>query len=271
MRRHRYQFDLANLLSLFRPLYPECVLCRRRRKPTEDGTCCFVCADKVPYIKRVVCAHCGRADFCHDCDRLLADHRNPPALAFHRSAARYDSFLKFVIAQYKYRGHERLRNLLKDILKHGFELLQNQLAVQEDRYTETFDMITFVPISGPRAHERGFNQAEQLAEELSEVTGLPVMSLLRREKHAPKQSQQTRIGRLKVSHQVFAFDEEVWAKMVSEQQENNQVARMLTLDRPLRIIIVDDVYTTGTTLEACAGVLKTRLGSHVYGLTLARA
>lgn len=100
-------------------------------------------------------------------------------------------------------------------------------------------VVTWVP--GHRDHvlERGFNQAELLGRALARHAGLPAAPLLRRTRHGARQSGLGRVARAGNVHHSFALREEA-----------GRVGRKLK-----RVMIVDDVYTTGETLSRCAEVL----------------
>ncbi|MFA4965663.1 MAG: phosphoribosyltransferase family protein, partial [Thermoleophilia bacterium] len=100
-------------------------------------------------------------------------------------------------------------------------------------------VVTWVP--GHRDHtlERGFNQAELLARGLARRVGVPYAPLLRRVRHGARQSGLDRLARAANVRDAFAL-----------REEHNRVLRNLK-----RVVIVDDVYTTGETLNHCAQVL----------------
>ena len=113
------------------------------------------------------------------------------------------------------------------------------------------DVLIPVPLHARRERERGFNQSELLAREVSKATGLPVESrVLRRTRDTPPQ----------VS---FGSREERRRNIEGAFESTSKADGK-------RILLIDDVVTTGSTLSACAGALKTA-GSHsVCGLALAR-
>ena len=117
---------------------------------------------------------------------------------------------------------------------------------------DEFDLIVPVPLHPTKQRERGFNQAAVLAQALSKRTSLPVGKALRRVRYTKTQT---------------AFDR-------AERMQNLRHAFCL---RPradvqgLRVLLVDDVLTTGSTLSECARVLKKAGASSVYAATAARA
>jgi ComF family protein len=114
-------------------------------------------------------------------------------------------------------------------------------------------LVTWVP--GHRDHtlERGFNQAELLARGLARQARLPAAPLLRRRRHGARQSGLGRSARAANVRDAFAL-----------RQDANRV-----LNRLKRVIIVDDVYTTGETLNRCSEVLA-RAGVEPHVFTFAR-
>lgn len=122
--------------------------------------------------------------------------------------------------------------------------------------------LTFVPLSQERLAERGFNQAEQLARRLGAKIKLPVVDLLVRHRHTDKQSHKTRSARLQDLEHVFALRTDLSRASFPMLRQGGG---------PLRIYIVDDVYTTGSTLIQCASAIQRVWPSvEVFGLTWAR-
>lgn len=159
--------------------------------------------------------------------------------------------MKAWLARYKYRGDERLSGLMADILLHAYRLHRPQPADQPA-------LLTYVPLSEARRGDRGFNQAEQMARELGKRLKLSVVPLLQRNRHTEKQSLKKRMDRLRDMQDLFSLHE-----------EGLIVLRRLPQPAP-RIYVVDDVYTTGSTLNECAKAIRQGLDARVYGLTFAR-
>lgn len=210
---------------------------------------CSRCAGQIPWIETVMCPRCGRAETCEDCGR-----RDNPRLSLSRSAVKYDERMKEWLAAYKYRGNERLRHLFAEMLHIAYKR-------HERLYTETGEVhwITYVPVSAERLEERGFNQAAQLAGGLAARTGVPVVSLLRRNRNTAKQSYKSRAERLGDLKDAF----------VIEEQGLNRILKNAA-GQPINIVIIDDVYTTGSTLHHCAKTIGEHADANVYGLTWAR-
>jgi ComF family protein len=108
-----------------------------------------------------------------------------------------------------------------------------------------------VPIGPRRLRQRGYNQAELLTEAIGRVINVPVMPVLERVKEGPSQ---TRLN-------------------VAQRRANVRDAFRVRADlnpEGLRLLLIDDVMTTGATLDACARVLKRSGASKVFGMTVAR-
>lgn len=159
------------------------------------------------------------------------------------------------------------------------------------------DVITYVPVSDVRLKERGFNQAEVLARGLGSKHRIPVMPLLVRREHTAKQSYKSRQERIDSMKNVFAVHEEgveaalslymrTYGMPSKASHSNSEMTRheshrhaITAQDAPLpmQILLIDDIYTTGSTINACAEVLRDTLhqglvlASEVYSLTWARS
>lgn len=240
--------------SLLSPVKEECLLCKQT---SSDGFMqlglCRKCYMRIPWIRTVLCEICGRGERCYDCQRRHAYFSKS------RSAVRYDETMKELLARYKYRGDERLKTVLGQMLVHSFQLLKIDREALGNKFESKKEYITFVPISDQRMQERGFNQAEQMALELGRRVGIPVVSLLKRTRHTDKQSFKKRSNRLDDLEHVFEVDDD----LVHKYMKNSNATSYL-------IYIIDDVYTTGSTMNQCAKILRVGLTIEVYGLTWAR-
>ena len=115
-----------------------------------------------------------------------------------------------------------------------------------------FDLVVPVPLHPARLRERGFNQAELLAKILAQKTNVPLHRALERVRYTTTQT---------------AFDR-------AERMENLRDAfrlRKKIAVRGLRVLLVDDILTTGSTLSECARVLRDAGAQSVYAVTAARA
>ncbi len=135
------------------------------------------------------------------------------------------------------------------------------------------ELVTYVPVSASRLMERGFNQAECMARELCKRQKLHICELLIRSRDTGKQSFKGRKERGDSIAHAFApaSGAREWLLQAYEGRRHGRSKRT-----PLRILLVDDIYTTGSTLEQCSSVLRA-LGQElnipltIYGLTWARS
>jgi ComF family protein len=167
--------------------------------------------------------------------------------------------MKAWLGMYKYRGHEEMRHLAGTMLLHAYHLHKQSEPKLPNGTNTRAEYITYVPLSDKRLSERGFNQSKQLAEELGRKTGIPVISLLQRLRHTDKQSFKTREDRLEDMQGVFAL-----LPFAKNKYQG------LFESSPVTLYIVDDVYTTGSTLNECAKAIKMELKAEVCGISWAR-
>ena len=114
------------------------------------------------------------------------------------------------------------------------------------------EVLVPVPLHPKRVRERGYNQSSLLAKELGKLTSLPVVDdCLIRQRHAPPQAKTSTVNerRSNVAHAFTCRDHRLQGKQV---------------------LLIDDVSTSGVTLDACAAALKAAGVTSVWGLTLAR-
>jgi ComF family protein len=152
----------------------------------------------------------------------------------------YDGVLRELIHLFKYRRIRTLARPLADLLALAFPL---------DR---PLDVIVPMPLHWRRRWRRGFNQAALLAAELGRRRGLPVIRAVRRRRHTASQAGLTHAARRRNVAGAF-------------------VVRREEAVRGKRVLLVDDVLTTGATASACARALKQAGARSVAVLTLARA
>ncbi|WP_150131538.1 ComF family protein [Paenibacillus sp. BIHB 4019] len=136
----------------------------------------------------------------------------------------------------------------------------------DTRKYSVWHAITYVPVSRERAEERGFNQAERLAATVSSHTQIPLLHLLERKRHSAKQSFKTRSARMQDMESLFAAKRgAVEQFLLANQRKERQYV--------LRLLLVDDIYTTGSTIQACSEALQIACpdGIDIYALTWARS
>lgn len=211
--------------------------------PFRKKMLCGKCSEKLEKIEGDVCTFCSRplalldpkyihGAVCHDCFRWEEDSAWSGVLESNVSIYSYSDFLKELLARFKYRGDYVLVKAFSDDVR----------AVLS---REAFDLLIPIPLSSERLKERGFNQAKALAEE----AGYRATEVLLRV-HGEKQSKKSRNERI---HLPKVFDLKAGADVAGKE-----------------IILIDDIYTTGSTLRHAAYELKKAGAKNVKAFTLAR-
>ena len=226
-------------------LYPAtCAVCGKNVRTGEY--LCDGCEGKIVRIVSPFCQTCsepfeGSINSAFSCANCA--HRT---IYFDAAVAAYRGrgIVRDVIHEFKYNRQMHLRHLVARWLR---------AALDDKRLADhTFDVTVPVPLHPARQRERGFNQASLIAELLSAQTSIPCRSLLKRIRYTTTQTALDRSQRMENLHNAFRL------------RKNADV-------RGLRVLLVDDVLTTGSTLSECARVLKRAGATSVRAATAARA
>lgn len=183
-----------------------------------------------------------------------------------RSAVAYNGTMREWLAQYKFRGNEAYSALLARMMG---VVTMNMLRELEERTQEShfhFDAIIPVPISEERMMERGFNQARTLAYGAATLSRTKVLEILHRPLHTEKQSFMSRRERF----------QNLWGVYKPVTDASEQLTSISQQNAPIRLLLIDDVYTTGSTINTCSGVIhqicdSLGIENEVYSLTWARS
>lgn len=234
---------LDSLLTVF---YPQaCQNCGASVENFEFGTACQKCWQKTRTFsgKETACFKCskllsdketGFQTFCHQCDAHFYEQA--------RAAGLYENALQSSVLNLK--REPFVSKKLREVFISAFEKSDFQDA----------DLIAPIPLSKRRLLERGFNQAAILAKILSDETKIKLdQQSLTRKIHTP-------IHRAGMDNKA----RELTVKNAFEVKRVNLI-------KDKKILLVDDVFTSGATASACAKVLKKSGAEKVYVLTLARA
>lgn len=227
---------ISNALSeMFAPTF-RCIACG---KDVFDETAfCSDCASTVVYNNGKTCKRCGvgidgEEDYCDNCafDKIYFDRAY--------SVFCYEGAVQKAILAMKFNN---LASYAKVFAKY--------LVFLAEKYHVEYDVVTFVPMSKQSLRKRGYNQAQWLARhfcELIDKDDLLVEALLKTKETQPQES----LGR-------------------TERKTNLVGAYVINADvKGKRVLIIDDVKTTGSTLNECAKVLKKAGATAVYCITVA--
>ncbi len=230
-------------LSFF---YPQvCQICNAHRAAPNEGYVCADCWTDVRFIKPPFCERCGlpyegeitSAFECSNCREMDLHFSSA------RSATVARGMMLDVIHRYKYSRALWFEPFLADLL-----IRQAQPVLEKEKW----DWIVPVPLHRLKKREREFNQAERLANRLSRATKIPVnANLLERVEFTRTQTQLTRPQRAANVRNAFRLG-------------NGQKVR------GEKIILIDDVMTTGATTSACAKILQKAGASEICVWTVAR-
>lgn len=223
-------------------LYPQrCPFCDEvlGRKEKKE-LCCSACKGKIPWVKDPVCLKCGKpvgsaeAEYCPDCQK--SHHM------FDQGAAVFTYSGCMPGSIYRLKASNR---------RDYIDFFAAAMKMQSGKYLKRWQpqVIVPVPMHPKKRAARGYNQAELLAERVSELTGIPfdrnILCCIKKTKV------QKSLGR-------------------SERQKNLRGSFVVQKDpgKLKRVLVIDDVYTTGSTMDEIARTLKNAGVEQVYFLVL---
>ncbi len=226
-------------------IYPaRCPICEEIVLP-KGMRVCSACKEKLKYIIEPRCFRCSKPieqeeeEYCRDCQR--GPHHFDQGYAVWI----YDEAMKRSVAGFKYRGKREYAKFYTEEVLRIYGTWIKRLAP---------DALVPIPIHSSKYAERGYNQADILACGIGKELGLPVLSnlLIRCRKTLPQKtlSDKERFQNLKTAFEMNKKRLNSFQKQIS------------------KVLLVDDIYTTGSTIEACAQVLKSHGIKEVYFIVL---
>lgn len=206
-----------------------------------DGWCAE-CAERIPYLPLPVCARCGTPvspeGFCLSC------HLHPLVPQAVRAVTRFQGVVRAAIHRFKYEGRPALAPVLAGLLIQGW-----QTALAEPLHQA--EVVLPLPIHPQRERERGFNQSLLLAREFCHSTGLPLL-----------------VGAL----ERITYRQPQVGLGATERQENVRGAFRVAQPGQIAgksVLLLDDVWTTGCTLNEAARALLEAGARGVFAYTVA--
>jgi len=227
------------ILDIIYPVNIRCLLCGSRKEELMPGGECRSCQDSLPFIVPPACPKCGKpvlvdGETCPDC--LHGYHPYYQAM----SILEYRRGVPELIHRYKYQRERILAKPMIEWMTQGVKMKGWH-----------FDIIVPVPLHPKRRRERGFNQAAILAQGIGRNLSKPVIcDNLIRVKDTPTQVALDRQNRMANLQGAFKVRE---PKSFKDKT----------------VLLVDDVYTTGATVDQCTRIILGAGADKIYVLTLA--
>lgn len=225
------------LIGLLYPKRIKCCVCGSEAKEAV----CSSCLSQLEYIEGRVCLKCGKGiddeydgNICPDCKR--ADKNFDMAF----SCFEYKGMGKNVIHKLKYENCKEIAHTLS-------RLMYQKIAEEGIR----LDAVVPVPIHKSKEAIRGFNQAQLIAEEIATALGIPLWNCITRTKITTDQFKLDKVNRNLNVHNAFCIN-------VLYNNVKNE-----------NILLVDDVYTTGSTVDECSRILKQQGVQRIFVITAA--
>lgn len=232
----------SRLINFVFPL--TCAVCKTPLSHDDKNKICDDCLNKMKYIEPLFCVKCGiplvyGGAHCYNC-------LHPEKKQYYekiRGVFEYEGVIKQCVHLFKYGNKEYLAEYFSGALAD---------YIEKEKELDDFGILVPVPLHWYKKFKRGYNQSELLVKKTAGLTGrvFSTDNLFKR-KYTESQANLNRNGRLMNVEDAFAV-------------RNPEVFRKKN------IILVDDVCTTGETLNQCAKALVKAHSGKVYGLTLAR-
>ncbi len=205
---------------------------------------CMCCGNK--FFSKNMEILCNEVGICRQCFKSLKFTKG-------EGAFEGSEYVSYVISPlyYSYKARKLIKNLKFDSTFRAVDVLSEIFAylLEDMPHLMDFDMVTSVPLSFQRENERGYNQATLVGECVARVLDLPLYDdILKKIKNTDRQSKMSALDRLTNVKDAFCTDKDIKEK---------------------KIILVDDVYTTGNTMNSCAKELIKNGAAEVIGITAA--
>lgn len=234
--------------SFLELIYPEkniCCICGTYDDEIGENYICWFCEQKFKKPVPPTCAKCSRPinynsenNLCSDCS---SDEKY---FEISKSIYMYEGLIKECIYKFKYYNKPYFYRFFGN----------SMIKYMKDNNYNDFNFILAVPLHSSKLRSRGYNQSELLAKYISEKLNIPYINGLKRIKKTLKQSSKSKEERKKNLTNAFII-----------RRSNN-----IELIKNNNVLLVDDVYTTGSTVNECTKVLLDYGVNKVFVLTIAR-
>ncbi len=229
------------LINAIFPNNIKCLICSKELSENTLYSLCEQCLNELPFNTGKTCLRCDEpltsaSNYCLKCKSIV------PYFKHNKSVFLYEGKIKSFVRGLKY-----------DNKRYYATTLSNFLAGEYVKLNKDFDVVIPVPLHTNRLKERGFNQSELLCKSLKDKLKLNVdTKILGKVVYTESQTHLTRQDREKNLHDSF--------KVIDKSKIKGK-----------RVLLVDDVFTTGSTINECARTLKDAGAKEVCSLTLAHA
>lgn len=234
--------------SLLELIYPEkniCCICDYYDESIGENYICDKCEQSIKKVVPPFCAKCGKPinyglsnNLCHDCltsEKYFETSRSPFL---------YEGIIKNSIYNFKYYNKPYYFKLFGSLI----------LKYMNKINYSNFNYVLSVPLHSSKMKSRGYNQSELMAKYIAKKLTIPYVNALKRVKKTSKQSLQSKINRSKNLEHSFAINK---CKKIDVIKNSN-------------VLLVDDIYTTGSTANECSKVLLNYGVNQIYVITIAR-
>lgn len=237
-----------SILDLTFPIHVQCALCED--EISGESYFCESCMAKTLVLSDQICMKCGRplelprehyrayGGNCSICQTHFS------YIKYHRAFTLYEGRAKQLLLSIKYKGNLQYTPIIAEGMAH---------ALRQSPFDGAVDLIVPVPIHKRRRLFRGFNQAEIYANAMNaHDPEMPVVSLLKRIKPTKKLKNLDKESRNKMMENAIIIEKS-----------------MVHLVAGKSVLLVDDIFTTGATLNACARVLYENGANAIFAITFA--
>lgn len=231
--------------SFLEILYPEintCLVCGEYDDEIGTNYICYSCNKNLSRLKDPLCNICSKPiDQNSSINICLECKKNKRYFETVKSLLHYDNQVQKIIHKYKYYDKAYYCKLFGSMLYN---------YIKENNYCE-FDLITSIPLHKSKIKSRGYNQSELIAKYIAKKINILYSKCLKR------------INKTKVQNELSKHERR-------KNVKNAFIAIDTHIIKNKTVLIIDDIYTTGATINECSRVLIEEGAKNIYGLTIAR-
>lgn len=237
-------YEVLDLVLDF--IYPEnisCILCNKPIKKINTYSLCKDCFKELNFIQDG-CIKCGKPIIYHSLEKLDicgCSYCFNKSFYFDKaiSCIEYSDISKSMILGFKYKNKTYMAKYISNIMKEKLDLENIK-----------FDYITFVPLHKKRMRKRGFNQSEKIAKELGKIIDIPILDCIYRKSNTNRLYNLNRIERKIELKNAFLVKENI-------NYANGK-----------NVLLIDDIFTTGSTVNEISKLLKLNNVNKIFVMTL---